>query len=95
MTSIQPILPIHDHVITDVIDIRPISSIRLNVDILECPVETRVGFTAVDLDDSLAIGITGKVFKVDIGPFERSGIWVEASLGSGIGETTGQSCLSK
>jgi len=89
MTSIQSILPIHDHIITDVIDVRSVRPIRLDIDILECPVETWIGFTAVNLDDSLAVGITGKVLEVDIGPFECSGIWVETPLRSGVGQTRG------
>ena len=89
MTRIQPILPIHDHVVTDVIDVRSISPIRLDVDIFECPVKTWIGFTAVDLDDSLAVGITGKVLEVDIGPFECARIWVETSLRAGIGQARG------
>lgn len=90
MTRIQPILPIHDHVVTDVIYVRSVRSIRLDIDIFECPVETWIGFTAVDLDDSLAVGITGKVLEVDIGPFECARVGVETSLGTGIGQTRGQ-----
>ena len=87
MTSIQPILPIHNHIITDIVDFWSTSAIRLDVDIFECPVKTWIGFTAVDLDDSLAVGITGKVLEVDIGPLECARIWVETSLGAGIGQT--------
>jgi hypothetical protein len=87
MTCVQAILPIHNNVVADVIDIGSISPIRLDVDILEDPIEARVGLAAVDLDNSLAIGITGKVLEGDVGPFECTGVWVQSSLGSGIGKT--------
>jgi hypothetical protein len=87
MTRVQTILPIHDDVVADVIDIGSISSIRLDIDILEDPVEARVGLAAIDLDNSLAIGITGKILEGNVGPFECTGVWVQSSLGSGIGKT--------
>jgi len=86
MTSIQAILPIHNHIIANIIDVRSISSIRLDIDILKSPIETRVGFTTVNLDDSFTIGISGKVFEMDIGPFECSCIWVQTSLGARVGQ---------
>jgi len=76
MTSIQPILPIHNHIVTDIIDIRSISPIWFDIDILKSPIETRVGFTTVNFDNSFSVGSSGKVFEVDIGPFECSCIWV-------------------
>jgi hypothetical protein len=76
VTSIQPILPIHNHVITDIINIWSIGPIGFDIDIFKRPIETRVGFTTVNFDDSFPIGISGKVLEVDIGPFECSCIWV-------------------
>jgi hypothetical protein len=86
VTSIQPILPIHNHIVTDIINIRSISPIRLDIDILKSPIETRVGFTTVNFDNSLSIGISGKVLEMDIGPFECSCIWVQTSLGACVGQ---------
>jgi hypothetical protein len=86
MTSIQPILPVHNHIITNIINIRSISPIGFDIDILKSPVETRVGFTTVNLDDSLSIGISGKVLEMNIGPFECSCIWVQTPLGARVGQ---------
>ena len=76
MTSIQPILPIHNHIITDIVDFWSTSAIRLDVDIFECPVETGIGFTAINLDDTFTIGVSGKVLEMNVGPFECSCVWV-------------------
>ena len=86
MTSIQSILPVHDHIVTDIVNIRSISPIGFDIDIFESPVETRVGFTTVNFDDSFTIGISGKVLEMDIGPFECSCIWVQTSLGPCVGQ---------
>jgi hypothetical protein len=76
MTPIQPILPIHNYIITNVINIRSISSIRFDIDIFKSPIQTRIGFTTINLDDSFTIGITSEILEVDIGPFECSCIGI-------------------
>jgi hypothetical protein len=76
MTPIQPILPIHDNIVANITNVRSISPIRFDIDILKSPIETRVGFTAVNFDDSFTICVSGKVLEVDIGPFECTCIWV-------------------
>ena len=86
MTSIQPILPIHDHIITNIINVWSTSAIWLDIDILKSPIETRVGFTTVNFDNSLSIGISGKVLEMDIGPFECTCIWVQTSLRACVGQ---------
>jgi hypothetical protein len=86
MTRVQPILPIHHHVVTDIIHLGVFGPIRLDIDILKVPVETWGRFTTIDLDDPLAIGVSGKVFQGDVGPFKSAGVGVQASLTPSIGQ---------
>lgn len=87
---VQPILPVHDHVVANIIHLWVIGAIRLDIDILKRPIETRRRLAAVDLYDSLAIGVPGKVFEVDVGPLERAGVGVQACLVGCVGEAMGQ-----
>lgn len=87
MTLVQAVLPIHHHVVADIVDVRSVSSIGDDVDILESPVKARGGFAAVDLDQALAIGVASKVLEVNVGPLKGTRVWVKTALGSSVGET--------
>jgi hypothetical protein len=63
---VQPILPVHDHVVADIVDLWVIGTIRLDIDILKGPIETWSCFTAIDLYDSFSVGVSSKVLEVDI-----------------------------
>jgi hypothetical protein len=76
MTPIQPILPIHNNIVANIINVRSISPIRFDIDIFKSPIETGIGFTTIYFDDSFTICVSGKVLEVDIGPFECTCIWI-------------------
>jgi hypothetical protein len=75
VTAVETILPSHNHVVADVIDLVIVHLPRLNIEVLKVQVPAWLRFGAVEPDYSIVCRSPLDVFERDVVPLEQAGIF--------------------